>query len=237
LYDPIFMDPEVAQKLAEILGQLAVEMQAQTGADATLRTISAAAVQNIPGASWAGISLVNGRTVRPAIPTDVVVEELDKLQTELAEGPALSAILDHHTIHIADLPNETRWPQFAATAAELGVHAILSFRLFVDAGNIGALNIYGASPYAFTEDSIAIGEVLAQHAAVAMAGVAAEEQFHTALASRDIIGQAKGILMHRDNLTGLQAFALLARASQETNTKLVDVARFLVAEHEHGTKP
>jgi AmiR/NasT family two-component response regulator len=58
-----------------------------------------------------------------------------------------------------------------------------------------------------------------------------------AVASRDIIGQAKGILMHRDNLTGLQAFALLTRASQETNVKLIEVARVLVADHERGLAP
>ena len=67
-----------------------------------------------------------------------------------------------------------------------------------------------------------------------MAGAAAQEQFDVAVASRDIIGQAKGILMHRDNLTGLQAFALLTRASQKTNVKLIEVARVLVADHERG---
>jgi GAF domain-containing protein len=114
---------------------------------------------------------------------------------------------------------------------------MLSFRLFVESGSIGALNIYGATPKAFTEESIAIGEILAQHAAVALAGTAALEQFQTALASRDIIGQAKGILMQRGNLTGQQAFAALTRTSQETNVKLVDVAQLLVAEHERGAGP
>jgi AmiR/NasT family two-component response regulator len=65
-----------------------------------------------------------------------------------------------------------------------------------------------------------------------MAGAAAEEQMHSAVATHDIIGQAKGILMHRDNLTGLQAFAALTRASQETNIRLVNVARWLVNHHE-----
>jgi AmiR/NasT family two-component response regulator len=55
-----------------------------------------------------------------------------------------------------------------------------------------------------------------------------------ALASRDVIGQAKGILMHRDNLIGLQAFATLIHASKDTNIKLVDVARWIVSEHESG---
>ena len=79
-----------------------------------------------------------------------------------------------------------------------------------------------------------IGLILAQHAAVAMAGAAAEHQFRTGLASRDIIGQAKGLLMQRNNLTGVQAFAMLTRASQDVNMKLADVARWLVEEHERG---
>ena len=67
-----------------------------------------------------------------------------------------------------------------------------------------------------------------------MFGAAAENQFQAALASRDVIGQAKGIIMHRDNLTGLQAFAVLTHTSKNTNIKLIDVARWLVSEHESG---
>jgi ANTAR domain len=94
------------------------------------------------------------------------------------------------------------------------VRSVLSSRLFTERQTLGSLNLYG---------------VLVD---VATVGSSAENQFQTALAGRDVIGPAKGILMHRDNLTGLQAFALLARVSQETNTKLVDVAKFLVGEQE-----
>lgn len=76
------------------------------------------------------------------------------------------------------------------------------------------------------------GGVLAQHASVAMVGAAAESQFQVALASRDIIGQAKGILMRRFDLTGLAAFHLLVRSSQETNVKLTNVAQWVVENHE-----
>ena len=109
---------------------------------------------------------------------------------------------------------------------------MLSFRLCVVGESLGVLNLYGGTPEALTQDSVAIGEIFAQHAAVAMADAADEEHLQSALATRDIIGQARGILMHRDNLTGLQAFAALTRASQETNVKLVNVARWLVNEHE-----
>lgn len=59
-----------------------------------------------------------------------------------------------------------------------------------------------------------------------------ESQLQTALASRDVIGQAKGILMARERLSGLQAFQLLLRTSQHTNIKLVDIARWIVDDHE-----
>ncbi|MGZ5390740.1 MAG: ANTAR domain-containing protein [Mycobacterium sp.] len=67
-----------------------------------------------------------------------------------------------------------------------------------------------------------------------MVGSNAEAQFRAGLASRDVIGQAKGLLMQRNNVTGVQAFAMLTRASQETNTKLVEVAHWLVDDHELG---
>jgi len=218
--------------LAETLGTLAVEMHAQPGTEATLKTIIAGAVLLLPEASWAGISLIENQQVKPAIPTDPVAEELDRLQTELGEGPVFDALREDHTVHIADLREETRWPRFIATATARGVHCMLSFRLYISTRSLGVLNVYGSIPGVFSEDSVNTGELLAQHAAVALAGASAEEQFRRALASRDVIGQAKGILMHRDNLTGLQAFATLTRASQETNIKLADVAGWLVGEHE-----
>lgn len=63
-----------------------------------------------------------------------------------------------------------RWPKFDARAAELGVRSLLSFQLFVQSENLGALNIYGGEPGVFSADSTEIGLILAQHAAVAMVG-------------------------------------------------------------------
>ena len=228
----ILMDTPNNRRLAEVLGNLAVEMQSQHSSESVLRAIVVGAIDVVPGTSCAGISRVAGRTVTSEMPSDAIAAELDQLQTELNEGPALSALHERHTVFIKNMSEETRWPNFVAAATLLGVHCMLSFRLFVINGSLGALNLFGAAPEALTEDSVAIGEIFAQHAAVAMAGAAAEEQMQSAVATRDIIGQAKGILMHRDNLTGLQAFATLTRASQETNLRLVNVARWLVNEHE-----
>jgi hypothetical protein len=226
------MDTQNNRQLAEVLGNLAVQMQSLHETGAVLRTIVAASIDVVAGTSWAGISRVSGRNVTAEVPSDPIAAELDQLQTELDEGPALSVLRERHTVFIKDLREETRWPNFVAAATLRGVYCMLSFRLFVAGESLGVLNLYGGAPEALTQDSVAIGEILAQHAAIAMAGATDEEHLQSALATRDIIGQAKGMLMHRDNLTGLQAFAALTRASQETNVKLVNVARWLVNEHE-----
>lgn len=77
---------------------------------------------------------------------------------------------------------------------------------------------------------------LADHAAVALVGARRERQMSEALASRDVIGQAKGMLMQRDGITGQRAFDLLIGASQHANLKLADVARWLVESHEHNAE-
>jgi putative methionine-R-sulfoxide reductase with GAF domain len=223
---------ESGGELAQLLGDLAIEMQAQTDTEHTLQAIVEGAVEIVPGATWAGISMIHGREIQSRGPSDPLVAELDRVQISLGEGPCLSALREHHTVLIDDMAAETRWPRFARAAVERGARSLLSFQLFVRRESLGALDLYSAEAGAFDHDSILVGEVFAQHASVALVGAENASRFQAALTTRDIIGQAKGILMYRDNLTGLQAFTALTRASQETNIKLVEVARWLVAEHE-----
>jgi len=228
------MESKVNLELAAALGDLAVDMAKRSDSEALLETVVGSAIKLLPGISWAGVSIVRGRSIVSKAPTDDVARALAELQAEVGEGPILSALDEGRTITAADLNVETRWPAFTRAAADMGVWCLMSFRLFVRDEALGVLTLYGPYPDMFTEETIAIGEIFAQHAAIAMAGVTAVEQMQRAIASRDVIGQAKGILMQRDKLTGLQAFALLTKASQETNVKLVDVARFLVGEVEQN---
>lgn len=155
-------------------------MQAQQGSEATLRAIVEAAARVVPGARWAGISLIRGREIVAEVPTDPIVAKLDELQSELGEGPSLTALREHHTVHIEDMSTETRWPEFCRQAIELGVRSLLSFQLFVRSENLGALNLYADEGDVFSDDSTEIGTILAQHAAVAMVGAAHETQFRSA---------------------------------------------------------
>jgi GAF domain-containing protein len=92
---------------------------------------------------------------------------------------------------------EQWWPQFTTRAAEHGIGSMLSFQLYVSGDNLGALNLYNSSPEAFSDESEHVGLLLASHAAVAVAGAQHEEHLLHAIAARDLIGQAKGILMER----------------------------------------
>lgn len=214
--------------LAKALGDLAVEMQNQRDAESVLQTITDGAVHIAPGVRWAGISLIHGQVVEARVPSDPLVAKLDVLQSELGQGPCITALRQHRTVHIDDMSLDRRWPEFAEAAAAAGVHSSLSFQLFVREDNFGALNLYGGEAGVFDDESLLYGEVLAQHASVAMADSNAAETFDRALASRDIIGQAKGIIMERFDVDDIHAFSMLTRLSQTTNTKLVDVARRLV---------
>ena len=108
--------------------------------------------------------------------------------------------------------------------------------MFVRSGNLGSLNLCGGAPGVFGEESVLIGGLFAQHASVALVGAAGMSQMRDALCSRDDIGQAKGILMHREGLTGEAAFRLLLKTSQNANIKLVEVARWVIERHVSGLK-
>ncbi len=202
--------------------------QEHADVEATLQTITAGAVDAVPGVGSASISYVTGRrTVESRAATGELSRRADELQTGLHEGPCLDSIWTQRTVRIDDMATERRWPRFAAGAAALGAGSSLSFRLFVTEDDLGALNLYSTEPHTFGEESEDIGLVFAAHAAVALAGARHEHDLQVALGSRDVIGQAKGILMERYKLRADDAFLLLARVSQRTNRKLVEIAREL----------
>lgn len=92
------------------------------------------------------------------------------------------------------------------------------------------MNIYAEQPHAFEAESRTLGLIFAAHSSVAWNSARRDEQFRRALASRDIIGQAKGMVMERYGVTAVQAFDLLRKLSQDSNVPLLQVATELVAD-------
>lgn len=224
-------DPEGSadpHELATQLGAMARSIN-QEPAEAILEIVVRAAVELIPGADEASLSIVtNGRNVESRAPSSELPSHLDALQVELREGPCLDSIYRETTIRVHNMAVEDRWPRFAHRAAEAGVGSMLAFQLYVAGTNLGALNLYSGEVEAFTSESEYVGLNLASHAAIALAEAQKVDQLHQAVESRDVIGQAKGILMERYKITSHQAFLLLAKASTDSNRKLHAIADTLV---------
>jgi transcriptional regulator with GAF, ATPase, and Fis domain len=222
--------PGVARQLSE----LARELQADLTTEALLKRIAVAAVTEVPGARYAGITLVAGKEFSTAASAELV-GRIDQAQYDAGEGPCLDAARHQETVRCDDLRAEARWPRFATRAVSLGVPSVLSIQLFAGDDSFGALNIYASNAGAFGQDSESTGILLASHAALAMNAARTEAGLLTALDSREMIGQAKGILMERYKITGIEAFGLLVASSQAMNHKLRDIAEHLVATGELQT--
>jgi GAF domain-containing protein len=219
----------VTEGLAEGLAALARDLQHEQGSPATLTRVVASAIDMIPGAEAGSISVVSGRrTVTSWAASDDLPLVVDALQSETGEGPCLQAIWEHETVSVPDMAGETRWPDFARRAAEAGAASMLSFQLFVEDDTLGAMNLYARRPHAFDADSEHVGYLFAAHAAIAFSAVRQGENLQVALESRNVIGQAQGILMERQQLSADQAFGLLTAASQRRNVKLRVVADDLI---------
>lgn len=200
---------------------------AQDDAETPFQRIVDSAATEIPGAEYAGITLATADIgVQTPAATHPYAAILDALQQRHQQGPCLEAAWHQHAIRINDLATERRWPYYVHDVLKVTpIRSILSFQLFTTEQSMGALNVYSTQPNALDHTAEEVGYVLATHAALALQAAQREGQFQSALATRDVIGQAKGILMARFNITAVEAFELLKRLSQERNTKLVDIAR------------
>lgn len=222
--------------LALALGDLARDLQREPPED-MLAAIVAAAVDLVPGVEDASVSVVLKRKEATSeAPTSDLPAKLDAIQMEEGQGPCLDAAFEQQTFRVPDLQAETRWPTFCRRAiAETPVRGMLAFRFFVEDENFGALNLFSRQPNVFTDESEYAGSLVAAHAAVAYAESRRAVQLTEAITSRDLIGQAKGILMERYKITGQEAFYLLSQASSRTNTKLVTLAEHLATSGELPT--
>lgn len=204
----------------------------------------------VAGADLVSVTLraPDGKLYTP-VETGPAGSALDHVQYATKEGPCYDAADPAGPAYAAseDLATEARWPRFAAAATDHGYRAVLSTELFPATGEdqlSGALNIYSAHPNGFTDADRHASLLLATHASLSLAHIHATEladlnqaNLRRAVGTRDVIGQAKGILMNRQGITADEAFDLLRRTSQHLNVKLVDLARTLTTRHDELDEP
>ena len=201
----------------------------------TLQRIATMAVDLIDACDVAGVCVLRPGRNDTCAHTHASLQVMDDLQHDLAEGPSMSGNPAVDVVSVGDLSRDARWPRWGSEVVDrTGVRAYLGYRLFVEDDSIGLLNLYAYEPDAFDHEDKLDGLVAAAHASVALSATVRHDQMHTALTSRQLIGEATGILRERFELTSDQAFAVLKRLSSEQNIKLFAVAQHVV---DTGTLP
>ena len=201
-----------------------------------LDRVARAGLDLVAGADFVSVTLRGADgTFHTPVETDQLATELDRLQYRLDEGPCVEATRTPGLgmVASADLAGDGVFPHWGPPAARLGVGSALAVGLAPTVGppRVGALNFYSRTTGGLDGADQDVALVLAAHASVALASSTAltaadleATQLRAALQTRDVIGQAKGILMERRGISADEAFDVLRRASQSLNLKLTQVA-------------
>ena len=200
-----------------------------------LTEITGIARRAMPSIEAASVTLIRGEKPFTAAFDGQMALDADELQYERGYGPCVDAGRAGQMLLVDDMRNDQRWPDYAQHAAAHGVLSSLSVPLPFQGATIGALNTYAGRPQFLDDNDVEIAEEVAAWVGVAVGNAEAaarsmEDPNHlrSAMMSRAIIEQAKGILMERHKIKEDEAFTILTQASQRSNTKLREVAADLV---------
>jgi GAF domain-containing protein len=202
-----------------------------------LTQVATYAVQAIPGADGAGLTLIEHDRADTIVATTPFVTEVDDIQYGMNQGPCISAAREGKTVTSGSLGGDSRWPRFGGRVARLGVHSVVSLPLITPDGVVGAMNVYAHEKNVFDDRAAELGQIFAAPAAIAVhnAHVLAQtkrlaNQLQSALEIRGVIDRAVGIVMSRSGITEHEALERLRSLSQHEHRKLAEVARQIVDE-------
>ncbi|MEY2404240.1 MAG: hypothetical protein QOD38_1791, partial [Acidimicrobiaceae bacterium] len=200
------------------LSQLMVD---EESLDQTLQRIVTLACMSLSGCDCASVTVERSGQPRTAACTDKIALEIDEAQYAGDAGPCLQALRERTVVAVHSIPEDGRWPLFRAAAVQHNMLSSLSLPLVHRGEGPGAFNLYARPRGGFSPEDQEHGALFAEQAVVAIANAEVywrtydlTQNLQAALESRDLIGQAKGIIMARHGYTAEQAFDELRRASQ-----------------------
>ncbi len=224
----------MAEDVTEQLAALGQVLIVEDGLETTLERVATLSVALIAACDACGVALVKDGLVSLRAASDSTADRIDAVQYQLGTGPCLLAIDAGEPVRVDSFAGEERWKDFIESAMQEGVRASYSIPLVIRGDVVGSLNLYSRD-HAFDDADERIGALLASQAAVVLRNAQTfddvlqlVEQLREALASRDVIGQAKGMLRARLGLDDEEAFGVLRTLSQSRNEKLRDVAAKIV---------
>ena len=193
---------QLSADLTAVLANLGGVLLSTETVDTAVKLVTRLAVETVPGTLRAGVTLVDERGKRTIAASDVGVEEADALQYQLNSGPCLTAWREQVAVRIDDVEADARWPEWAVAVAALKLRSVLSLPLVAGGEAIGAVKVYSQRPNAYGAAAERSLGLFAQQAAILLADtrmMSSVRQLNAdltrALDNRDVIGQAKGILI------------------------------------------
>jgi len=225
-------DPEILENAVRALSRL---LLAEETLETTHGRVASLACRTLPPCDFASVTMINDGRPSTPVQTDPMAGDLDSAQYKSRRGPCLEAYQAGRVVREKISENADRWPEFSTVAEQAGVQSVLAVPLVANSHPLGALNLYSKSSGGYDDAAEETAVLFSEQAAVACANAEVywrtytlTENLREALESRDVIGQAKGILMARRNCTPDAAFDALRKASQHRNTKLRDIAEQVV---------
>jgi hypothetical protein len=213
--------------LARAVADAARAATTQQTPEASINTFTALLLLNGPWDAASVTILNHGGSPTTIATTCQLALQADRLQLKVCEGPFPDAMVGEPVVFAENLQREQRWPHWTPNAAGLGIVSAAALRLFTDA-TLGSLNLYSRRIVGNQPGAVEAAGIVAAHVSVFVAHARAERSLGQAIQSRNMIGQAQGMLMQRYGITADSAFRVLRRYSQNLNTKLVVIAeRFI----------
>lgn len=211
-----------------------LDLQAHT-TDSVFLAVADLAVKSTGAASAVSVTTLDSGTFMTAVATDRLARALDQAQYDGDAGPCVESVRSSEVVEVHDVGADPRWPVFSAAALEEGIRGVLSLPMPLDGSFAASLNVYSPDAGAFTDGDREGLVGLVAFAASAITNLrlyegsrVLVEQMQTAMQSRALIDQARGILMAEHRCDAEEAFQILRRTSQASNRKMRDLAREIV---------
>lgn len=227
--------PAREARLARAFVRLADTLADDFDIEEFLRGLSVDSVQ-ILGAETAGVMLADQRRgLRLVASSEDRMRALELLELTTAEGPCLDAFVSGQAVQASAAESLSRWPAFAPQAAEAGFQRLCGVPLQVGEKVIGVLNLFYASDDPFLGSEMEIAQAMADVTAIALTREQALResrvlagQLQTALDSRIVIEQAKGMLAGSLSIPANIAFHMMRRYARNSTRKIADVAADII---------